>query len=388
MTKNSVLCNLIINNLTNWREIIEQKGISIGYDSEEYNGQNYIILTYNMIDCDFSDPVVQESRGIILDITDESDPNVVAWPFRKFGNYGESYVDTIDWQSARIQEKVDGSIIKYWFDKRQNKWRFSTNGMIEPDTNFATLLSEAKVTCGLNEEKLDKDNTYIFELISPRNQIVIKYDKTTLVHLGVRNNLTGEESKAGMIGVVAPKEYTLNNASLDDCIALVESLNKGNTQVEHEGFVVVDKDWHRIKVKSPEYLLLHKQVSNHRFAKKDCIELIFFQEEKVEEYVRNFPFIAPSLRFYQYQKELYCQQLDILNDYVDSLEAEFNGEKKAIALAIQNVPADKKWVMFEHLKTKENVRNILQRATLNKLVSMFPDYTELDVSNVLDLIKR
>jgi hypothetical protein len=77
-----------------------------------------------------------------------------------------------------------------------------------------------------------------------------------------------------------------------------------------------------------------------------------------------------------------------LNDYVDSLEAEFNGEKKAIALAIQNVPADKKWVMFEHLKTKENVRNILQRATLNKLVSMFPDYTELDVSNVLDLIKR
>lgn len=385
MTKNSVLCNLIINNPTNWREIIAQKGISIGYDSEEYNGENYIILTYNMIDCDFSDPVVQESRGIILDITDESDPTVVAWPFRKFGNYGESYVDTIDWQSARIQEKVDGSIIKYWFDKRQNKWRFSTNGMIEPDANFATLLSEAKVTCGLNEDKLDKDKTYIFELISPRNQIVIKYDKTTLVHLGVRNNLTGEESKAGNIGVVAPKEYTLDISSLDDCITLVESLNKGKARVEHEGFVVVDKDWHRIKVKSPEYLLLHKQVSNHRFAKKDCIELIFFQEENVEDYVKNFPFIAPLIRFYQYQKELYCQQLDVLNDYVDSLEAEFNGERKAIALAIQNVPADKKWVMFEHLKTKENVRNILQKTSLTKLVGLFPDYPEMDV---LDLIKK
>ena len=80
MTKNSVLCNFIIENPTNWRELIEGKNIHI----EDEDG--YTIFNYNMIDCDFSDPVVQESRGIILDVSDEKNPTVVCWPFRKFMN--------------------------------------------------------------------------------------------------------------------------------------------------------------------------------------------------------------------------------------------------------------------------------------------------------------
>ncbi|MBR4315118.1 MAG: hypothetical protein IKP66_09440 [Lachnospiraceae bacterium] len=221
MTNWSIICNYIKNNPNTWMTDINKLNIEISQG--EGKDKDLYLFKYSLIGCDFSNPLCKEARGIIIDL---SNLDVVCVGFDKFGNYGESYVDTIDWQSARIQEKVDGSIIKYWFDKRQNKWRFSTNGMIEPDANFATLLSEAKVTCGLNEDKLDKDKTYIFELISPRNQIVIKYDKTTLVHLGVRNNLTGEESKVGNIGVVAPKEYTLDISSLDDCITLVESLNK------------------------------------------------------------------------------------------------------------------------------------------------------------------
>ena len=50
--------------------------------------------------------IVKECRSIILN--SEDNWNVVAYPFRRFYNFGESCADTIDWNTARIQEKLDG----------------------------------------------------------------------------------------------------------------------------------------------------------------------------------------------------------------------------------------------------------------------------------------
>ena len=102
ITCSSEICNFI-NEHPNWRDLlIEEYRINI---KEEYP---FAIFNYG-IDCDFSNPIVQEARGIIIDI---EDCDVVCWPFRKFGNYNESYADKIDWNTARVQDKIDGSIIK------------------------------------------------------------------------------------------------------------------------------------------------------------------------------------------------------------------------------------------------------------------------------------
>ena len=70
---------------------------------------------------------IRELGGIIIDC---ERCEVVCWPFRKFGNHNEGYADTIDWSTARVQEKVDGSIVKLWYDEANGKWQFSTNGCI------------------------------------------------------------------------------------------------------------------------------------------------------------------------------------------------------------------------------------------------------------------
>lgn len=80
----------------------------------------YAIFNY-AIGCDFSNPIVQEARGIIIDL---ENLDVVCWPFRKFGNYNESYADKIDWSTARVQEKIDGSIIKLWWDRTRGLGNF------------------------------------------------------------------------------------------------------------------------------------------------------------------------------------------------------------------------------------------------------------------------
>jgi hypothetical protein len=104
MNKNSHICRFISEH-PNWERLLKED-----YFIKVRREGALAIFVYGY-DCDFSNPIVQEARGIIID-TERRE--VVCWPFRKFGNYNESYADDIDWENARVLEKVDGSIIKLW----------------------------------------------------------------------------------------------------------------------------------------------------------------------------------------------------------------------------------------------------------------------------------
>ena len=252
----------------NWRNILNNKEIKITEKGDLAS------FNYNH-SADFHDPVVREARGIIIDLKNEK---VVCFPFRKFGNYMEEYVDSIDWSTAKAQEKVDGSIMKaYFYD---GKWCIASNATIDAfdapagtsDKTFGELFSIAAERQGLDWDRLDKDCTYIFELTSKEALVVIDYGDTPQIwHLGTRNNITEEELDTN-IGIKKPKQYPLK--SLDDCIKAAEELNDETSRVQEEGFVVVDKDYHRIKVKSPYYVLVHSVLPNGMVSDKTLIECI------------------------------------------------------------------------------------------------------------------
>ena len=71
---------------------------------------NLVCFKYG-IEADFSDPLVREARGIIIDINEQI---VVCRPFDKFFNFQEQYATDIDWNTARVLEKIDGSLIKLY----------------------------------------------------------------------------------------------------------------------------------------------------------------------------------------------------------------------------------------------------------------------------------
>lgn len=59
------------------------------------------------------EPIVQECRGLILD--EAEGWRVVCMPYKKFFNFGEDCCADIDWSTAKVQEKLDGSLISlYW----------------------------------------------------------------------------------------------------------------------------------------------------------------------------------------------------------------------------------------------------------------------------------
>ena len=244
----------------------------------------YVMFSYNQIESDFATPIVQECRGIIL-----LDGNFksVCVPFFKFFNAGEPHAHNIDWGSAVVQEKLDGSLIKVWHDK---EWRVSTNGTIDARKatlgnsvckfeNFGELFVEA---CRINNftfDGLDKGYTYMFELVSPHNKIIVHYGDIDIYHIGTRNNKTLSELDVN-IGIKKPKVYPLR--TLEGCERAAKDL-----PFNDEGYVVVDKDFNRVKIKSPEYVRVHRLGNNGVMTINRIIEIIRLGEQA--EFLTYYP---------------------------------------------------------------------------------------------------
>lgn len=263
----------------NWRELISEKPYCIKVTEKE----DLVCFKYSQIDSDFNEPLVRECRGIIL----EKDTwKIVCYPFKKFFNYGEAYADEIDWETAKVTSKEDGSLIKIY--NYNGEWRVGTNSTIDAEDavlnspyyrNFRKLFDVAANNCKFDFDRLDPNYTYLMELCSRYNTIVVPYNEPKLFHIGTRNNITCEEVEVD-IGIEKPKQYMLS--SLDDCIAMAATFD-----FTKEGFVVVDKNYHRVKVKSEDYVKAHRMISNNKVSEEKILSLICSGEE--EEFLSYFP---------------------------------------------------------------------------------------------------
>jgi len=248
----------------------------------------FVLLKYDQIRSDMTIPMVRECRGIILDETAQYNP--VCVPFFKFGNFGEAYVPDIDWTTARVQEKLDGSLMKLWY--YMGKWHISSNGEIDArnahissalltnarKTDLYTLFIEAWYKTGKRFEDLNRNFTYLFELTSKHNRVVVKYNETAIRHIGTRDIRTLDECNMD-IGIPMPREFAFR--TLDECIENAKQLG-----YDDEGYVVVDRHFNRIKVKSPLYVALN-HISQGVTTHGNIVEII--QKNEQGEFLTYFP---------------------------------------------------------------------------------------------------
>jgi len=291
----------------------------------------FVLLKYDQIRSDMTIPMVRECRGIILDETAQYNP--VCVPFFKFGNFGEAYVPDIDWASARIQEKLDGSLIKLWYYSGQ--WHVSSNGEIDArnahvhsalltgqeHVDLYTLFMEAWVKTGIRLEDLDKGYTYMFELTSPHNRVVVRYNDTTIRHIGTRDMRTLHECEVD-IGIPKPNEFILD--TLEACIESAKKLG-----YDDEGFVVVDKDYNRIKVKSPLYVALN-HVAQGVTTHGNIIDII--KKNEHDEFLTYFP-----------------EFRDVFNGILASIES-FSNRQSEILSMIASIEFDSRKELAEVVK--------------------------------------
>lgn len=273
------IVKFIIEHPHDWEALLTSPPYSLSIKRKDTR----ILFKYSQIESDFSLDIVKEARGLILE---DKTWKVICYPFNKFFNFGEEYADNIDWESAVVETKEDGSLIKIYF--YNDEWKIATNGTIDaedaelqsgPYKNFKQLFDAAAEKCHFDFSKLNRYFTYCCEICSEFNIIICPQSEIRLIHIGTRNNRTFQEVEAD-IGIPHPQRYALS--SLEDCIAMAKTFD-----FTKEGFVVKDKNYNRIKVKSEDYVRVHRLANNGSMTEERAIELI--RANELDEFFTYFP---------------------------------------------------------------------------------------------------
>ncbi len=205
-------------------------------------------FTY-MVPC-WDEAIPKECRGIVLNVDD--DYEIVARPFDKFFNYGESYAAEIDWDSAVVQEKLDGTlIILYHY---AGEWNVATKGSLSA-TDFQDRVW-AIMPNFVDLSSLDPDYTYMLEFTSPDNRIIVEYSRPELTLIGIRHTREGHE--LDLDSHLAEAFYKIAQSYPLQTVEQIKEASRNLDALKNEGFVVVDKYHQRVKIKSPRYVELHR----------------------------------------------------------------------------------------------------------------------------------
>lgn len=378
MNTKSYLCRFLAAHPDQWETLL-WKDYRIKVKKED----TYAIFNYSF-DCDFANPLVQEARGIILD-TEKLE--VVCWPFRKFGNHNESYADPIDWTSARVQEKVDGSIVKLWYDGRKPGWQFSTNAMLRAEnaligefvrSSFYDIICKADNYRDIPFAAMDKNITYIFELVSPISRVIVPYEATTLYHIGTRHNLTGQEMDID-IGIRKPRMYPIH--SMGECVEMAIQLNQTESEeIMAEGFVVVDGNWNRVKVKSPDYIAKHHLRQMKSITKRECVQMLLAVSPEIDLICQAHPELVPVFKFYDYHLARLQHQANRLGLLAKQLYEEYSHDRSAVAKVIQKHPLSR--IGFQCIHSERKGGELLLEIPQERICRMLPDYQEEDLAQL------
>jgi hypothetical protein len=281
---------------------------------------NLLLFKYANITVSFTSPCTREARGLILDST--NDWNIVSYPYDKFFNFGESNAATVDWNTAKIYEKLDGCLMTlYYYD---DKWLISSSG--KPDAG-GTAAKDSSMTLGDvfwqvwasqgYALPVDTDLCYIFELLSDKNPVQVKYANNEIVLHGVRNVKTLKEIDPEIIAAQTGwKCIQIHNIDKnpESAVAFVNS----RSGMDYEGIVVCDANFNRIKIKSHAYInivySLHA-INRPEASRKKLFELIVSgNNNDLDELCATFPKLS----------EMAIELRDQINNLVMQIDNEYD----------------------------------------------------------------
>lgn len=186
-----------------------------------------------------------------------------------------------------IFDKLDGSLIQVVNDSEYGLVITSKGSFQSDQAKWATEIISQKYA----QSDFEADKTYIFELIHPENRIVLDYGKSKELYLlAVKNTASGKES-----------DIYSDKFSVFIKVPIIPNLESHMSKLV-EGVVVKTGD-HRYKVKTGEYLRLHRIVTE-------------FTPKRVWEALKD----GASLEFTNMPEEFQ----EWLDETIDELETQYN----------------------------------------------------------------
>jgi 3D (Asp-Asp-Asp) domain-containing protein len=251
-----------------------------------------VLIKYDQIESSMGLDEVQGCRGLIL----EKDTwNVLCFSFEKFFNAEEGHAAKIDWNTAKVLAKLDGSMIQVYWDARKEEWFAATTGTAEGEgevnnkdgTTFNGLFwNTVRTKYNLNVDDLKKGTVYVFELMTPYNIVVTPHTESSVALLAVRNlkdlseyNYEALKTVVKTLGVPLVEAFDMN---VKDVGAIKRTFD--GMPFTEEGYVVVDANFNRIKIKNPAYVSAHHlkgKMGNHHI-------MGIIKTNEIDEFIATF----------------------------------------------------------------------------------------------------
>lgn len=347
----------------------------LGIKVKEY--ENFYCLDYSQIDSPKTHPVVMECRGAIID---KISYNFLCRPFKRFFNYGEGGCpEGIDFNQCVVHEKIDGSLIKVWYNPYSRKWEVGTRGTAFAEgevggwgVTFRELFFRA---AGLTEERfqdwcnfwLEIGETHLFELACRENRVVTPYTEDTLVYLGHR---------IGYSGVTDTETYDIDFNEINARVCKSWHLG-GEAEIKaatdaleglEEGFVVYRRGEPVCKIKTPLYVAVHR-IRGEGLNPKRIVDLLW--EGEYDEYITYFP--EDKLLFEPYQRAI-----NKLHFHVIYLWEKFKGveTQKEFALGVKDYSVS--GLLFS-MRKGDTLNTALGKVSKTYRLEMLEPYLENDV---------
>jgi hypothetical protein len=314
----SFLRNAATNGL-NQQKIVDQLREDFGVKAKFYD-DGRIILKYDQLDPKgWKHELTKECRGIILDW--KNNYLVLAWPFYKFFNHFEGHVASIDWKSAIAYEKYDGTCLTVYY--YENKWHWATLQMAEAEGNIHGSdittykeLARPFVKNLIEEGQLVPGLSYTFELCTLENQLISRYATSEFRLIGARivsdpAEKFPEITVQTLAGFSVPQ--TFRPKDLEQVIERADNLPE-----LREGYVVVDKHFNRLKVKSAKYWTGFR-LENHVSTKEGELALLAIDHDS-EELLHYLPRFADKYYFWENGIDQLIERFDTFYETNRSLE--------------------------------------------------------------------
>ncbi len=229
--------------------------------------QNSVVLNYSPL-TPMDTQIGKESRALILNLDNW---NVIAKSMNAFDVPSSlktsQIIEDFDWNNAFAIPKYDGCLMLLYF--HQNQWfvgtRFSTDSncnVFSPNSGetdvkwidlFKTTLQDYGYSFDEFTKHLSKDKYYSFELCSRFNRNIVIYEESVIKIIAIVDAMTLDEIDIESFHLTEFLPIKTKVTSLSDVYGLIK---ENDNPIEVEGFVVVDANFNRLKVKNDKYTSL------------------------------------------------------------------------------------------------------------------------------------
>jgi T4 RnlA family RNA ligase len=325
-----------------YQECLEicEKSMGVFYETKtSINGYNISIFNYRLASFqDFGLPGSIEMRGITFVFNTDGTVFRCFPLLEKFFNINENEsTDSsllLNKEIKSIYTKEDGSIINFIVLPDNSIHAKSKTSFESDQAILAQNIFETDKTINLLVTHWLKINLNpIFELVGPKNRIVLNYPFNKLILLSLRDSLGNyNDLESIKLPCKCVKDGLHKSKKLD--YTLEDLISLKSTLEDEEGWVVEFVDGQKVKIKTDWYFSVHKLYTD--FSNREDYLIDFIINEKIDDLISNIDLESENRKFVDGVVERTKAKYNRLHNQIKDLISNYNGDKKVFAEQYKN----------------------------------------------------